>query len=150
MTNNSNFMDLELLLSSMHDLLFPAGFKRVMKEDLLIQIKKLTRLLNDSLSNYHDLADRNVKLEQSPTLIYSQDLLGKMCRLVVFDEKDLTNFNQILLDVEKMLIERDVLIKNVYLPRANYNLQLLSDKKLHVMMERFLSSTFKDLGRNDD
>jgi hypothetical protein len=140
LTGMNDYETLQDQIAGLHGDLFPKKFKTIPWSLLVAHVETLTKHLNKALAFYHDKSTEQEQERMSPTLCYAQALLAALARLARFDEKDLTRFNQIVVDMEKMLVDRTVLIETQYKEQAEYQRKLTHDEKLKGLMENFLSS----------
>ncbi|NMC05649.1 MAG: hypothetical protein GYA24_10580 [Candidatus Lokiarchaeota archaeon] len=136
----NEFESLRDQLAGLHHDLFPEPFTTISWQLLVAHVDLLTKNVNKALASYHDKSTGEEQEAMSPTLCYAQALLAMLARLARFDEKDLTRFNQIVVDMEHMLIDRELLISTKYKEQADYQRKLTRDEKLKGLMERFLGS----------
>lgn len=147
MSQDNQFENLTKFLSVLHIRLFPEGYTEVSKEELWSTTKELTSRINFTLNEYHKLTEVEQRMQLKPTLIYSQALLSHLTRLLKFDQKDLTKYNQIVVDLEKMLINRDGLISSKYQSQAEFELKMMNDKKFKNMLKACAESFFFQMDR---
>jgi hypothetical protein len=140
MTGMNEYETLQDYLAGLHGELFPESFKTISWSLLVAHVDAMTKHVNKALAFYHDKSTAQEQENMSPTLCYAQALLAALARLARFDEIDLTRFNQIVADTEKMLVDRSVLIETRYKEQAEYQRKLTHDEKLKGLMETFLSS----------
>jgi hypothetical protein len=131
---------LQEYLAGLHGELFREPFKTISWSLLVANVEAMTKHVNKALAFYHDKSMVQQQEGMSPTLCYAQALLAALTRLARFDEKDLTRFNQIVADMEKMLVDRALLIETRYREQAEYQRKLMHDEKLKGLMENFLDS----------
>lgn len=137
------FTKLTEYITGLHEELFQENFELVSFQDLFGAVQHLTRLLNKTLEYYHSLDSIEIKTDLKPTLKYVQDLLAEMVRLLKFEPKDLTKYNQILLDFEKMLINQEDLICTKYKRIAENEFHALTDENLKEILEKFVEDFMK-------
>lgn len=136
--------ELNQFLLNLHPLLFPEPFQSLSKELLFESTMKLTRRINDLLKDYHELTEPNIKLRIKPILIFSQDLLAQMSRLLKFESEQLTKFNQILMDLKKFLTNQKTLLEDKYVKIAERDMKLMNDKNFIRTMEKAFHSFIID------
>ncbi len=134
--------DLSTFFASMLEELFPPEYIRVSQEKLLRRIHGLTQALNYCLDEYHQIEEMDVRMRFKPALAYGQALLAHMTRLLRFDPIHLTNSNQILVDLEKMLQNREELIETKYRVQAETELRLVNDQRLRRILQDALHTYF--------
>lgn len=135
MADPSAFAALKTFLGELHPRLFEAPFEIVLYQDLMEVVDLLTLRLNQSLPYYHSLETLEEKIGVKPTLDYVQELLAHMCRLLRFEPQHLTPHNQLVVDLEKMLLNREQLIATRHRERAAREIALFKDEKLRKMLE---------------
>nr|MDO8085344.1 hypothetical protein [Candidatus Sigynarchaeum springense] len=140
MTGMNEYESLQDFLAGLHGELFPEPFKTLSWSLLVAHVDVLTKQVNKALTFYHDGSTEQEQERMSPTLCYAQALLAMLARLARFEEKDLTRHNQIVADMEKMLLDRAVLIETRYREQAEYQRKLTRDETLKEMMKKFLNS----------
>ncbi|MEX2684781.1 MAG: hypothetical protein Q6373_024625 [Candidatus Sigynarchaeota archaeon] len=140
MNGTNEYEVLQDYLAGLHGELFPEPFKTMSWSLLVANVDVLTKQVNKALAFYHEGSTEQEQEIMSPTLCYAQALLAMLARLARFEEKDLTRHNQIVADMEKMLVDRAVLIETRYREQAEYQRKLMRDEKLKGMMENFLNS----------
>jgi hypothetical protein len=140
MTGKNEYEALQEYLAGLHADLFPEPFKTISWSLLVANVDIMTKHVNKALAFYHDKSTEQQQEGMSPTLCYAQALLAMLARLARFDEKDLTRFNQIVVDTEKVLVDRVQLIETRYREQAEYQRKLTHDEKLKGFMENFLGS----------
>lgn len=142
MTQESEFENLTKFLMVLHVRLFPKNYELVSKEELWATTQELTTRINHTLDQYHELTEIAARMEIKPTLMYSQALLSHITRLLRFEQKDLTQYNQILVDLEKMILEQKDLITKKYHSQAEFELKMMNDKKFMTMLKACVDSFF--------
>ncbi|MHA1730588.1 MAG: hypothetical protein ACTSU5_01525 [Promethearchaeota archaeon] len=129
-------------IDDVRSLLFPPGFERVGRDLLASCLGVLTGALNECLDAYHELESFDEKMEVKPTLVYCQEVLATMSRLMKFGDEHLTVHNQILLDLQRMLLERENMVGGKFKRFALTELHLLNDPELKRLLEAALSTYF--------
>ncbi|MHA1682417.1 MAG: hypothetical protein ACTSUE_15880 [Promethearchaeota archaeon] len=138
MTGSINFKALEDLLDVLHGRLFPKNYEFVSWEELRDCLMEVNQLTNKVLKDYHEIKEPEGKMVMKPTLQFIQDLMSRMARLLKFEPESLTKFNQILVDLKKMLEDKDELIKTTYTLKSQAELDLLADTEFRDMLEKFV------------
>ncbi|MHA1794129.1 MAG: hypothetical protein ACTSVI_15915 [Promethearchaeota archaeon] len=139
----SSIQDFENLSDYFDKLLidfFPENFDLVSWEGIVDAITELTKLINKTLNFYHTITDNDKKILYSPTLNYAHSVLAHMSRLAKFEQKSLTKYNQLVVDLKSMLEHKNKLIETKFREQAEYQLRILNDDKLKELAERFLKS----------
>ena len=140
MSSRESFESLKKYLTNLCQVLFPESYSSLPKDVLVNCIRGLIHSLNEGLNYYHTLTDFNEKMEVKPTLIFSQELLAQMSRLLRFEQEHLTNCNQILKDLERMLVNQTILINTKYKNIAEKELKLINSYQLKKMLEKTFHS----------
>ncbi len=140
MSFRESFESLKKYLTDLYPLLFPESYSLLPKDVLMNCVRGLTHSLNEGLNYYHTLTTFDEKMEVKPTLIFSQELLARMSRLLRFEQESLTNCNQILKDLEQMLRDQTILINTRYKKIAERELKLVNSNQLKRMLEKTFHS----------
>lgn len=135
---HQNFHALTALLNHLHDTLFEPEFELVSWEILRDSVMEISKATNAALEEYHELEGEAEKMTMKPTLHYVQDLLDLMIRLLKFEPTMLTKHNQILLDLQKMILDKEALIKGTYTEMSQRELDIMADGEFREMLESFV------------
>ncbi|MBD3350397.1 MAG: hypothetical protein GF364_02820 [Candidatus Lokiarchaeota archaeon] len=142
MANPNQYVLLKEFLTNIHAGLFPDEFEIISKIELITLTQDITRNINNTLKYYHGLEDLNNRIEVKSTLIFAQALLAHVCRLLRFEQQHLTKYNQILIDLKKMLLNQENIINTKCKNQAEMELKMMKDEKFMRMLDSCLDSYF--------
>ncbi len=147
MVEIESYVELKHFLLNLNSSLFPEQFEFLSRDLLFESTMELTHRINKVLKDYHELTELAKKFHLKPVLIFSQDLLAQMSRLLKFETKHLTSFNQILMDLKEMLLNQEQLLQNKYLAIAEREMKLMQDDKFRKTLEATFQSFLVDLDK---
>lgn len=138
MATEADFEILDAFLSALHERLFPKDYELVDWEELKTCVLELTGLLNKALKFYHTVDKNDGRMKYSPTMNYGQSILKTMTRLLKFDQKDLTKYNQVLSDLEQNLLNKQDEISTKYTEISKYQIKMVNNEEFKEIADRFL------------